>query len=122
MDRRKMQVAVLALLVLLMGSAKACAVTVSLPYDYFGHLENAEIDTPTGKHWSCAASSFINSWWYLQSKYPQTYDEKLIPKLDRTIPANDRDGDGDVDTVDDMLDAREKLHKKIWATDAYSLV
>ena len=111
--------ALLAGLVLafLMGATRASALTVSLPFEYFGHLENAEIDTPTGKHGACAATSYINSFWYLQSQYPAIYDQKLIPKA-----ANDMDGDGDVDADDAMLDAREKLHKKIWATDAYSLV
>jgi hypothetical protein len=45
----------------------------------------------------CGPSAAVNSFVYLQNKYSSIYGKKLVPELDRNMPINDRDGDGDVD-------------------------
>ena len=47
---------------------------------------------------ACAPTSVINSFWYLQTKYPEIYDHKLIW---------DRDNDGDVDYWDQIWAAED---------------
>jgi hypothetical protein len=91
-------------------SARAAIIEVSHPFDKYGHLRNDTIDG----HGGCAATSFINSFKYLQTAHPRVYDDKLVPKLDRNNIANDWDNDDIVTANDDMLAARSALHKKIW--------
>ncbi len=77
---------------LLTAPANAIWAEVKKDYNDFGHLANTAIDG----NGACAATSMINSFKYLENKYPKVYDHKLIP-------------DGN------LISARDLLHNKIWA-------
>ncbi|HBO44135.1 MAG TPA: hypothetical protein DD670_09425 [Planctomycetaceae bacterium] len=53
---------------ILTRTATATFLSAALPYEQFGHLENATID---GKE-ACAATSIIKSFVYLQNAYPSS--------------------------------------------------
>jgi hypothetical protein len=57
---------------------------------------NGVRDTST----ACGPTSAINSFVYLQERYPYVYDSLLVPPQ-----GSDLDGDGDVDRTDDMIAA-----------------
>ncbi len=66
---------------------------------YEGYLENTTING----NGACAATSMINSFWYLQNEFPTIYTtgHKLLPD-------------------DNLTDARNSLHKRIWAGGSFS--
>jgi len=61
------------------AAADSCNwIDVQLPYDQFGHLWNTENGTQGGdpKPW-CAPTAIANSFRFLETRYPQIYDQKL---------------------------------------------
>jgi hypothetical protein len=60
---------VVTTLVSVPGVASAATISVKLPYEDFGHLQNED-----GK---CAATATINSFRFLENRYPKIYDRKL---------------------------------------------
>ena len=100
------RIAVLAFLAAMMfalPASQAELIEIQLDYGQFGHLENSTIN---GKG-ACMATSLINSFVYLQNRWPKIYDNLLV---------EDYDEDGDVD-LDDMGIARGALHTLIWGED-----
>ena len=51
----------------------------------------------------CGPTAAVNSFVFLQNKFPAVYGKMLVPELPRNDPANDLNGDGDVDQTDDMI-------------------
>jgi hypothetical protein len=85
--------------------------SVSLDHTMFGDLN--QNDVPSCKDdedtsFSCGPTAAVNSFVWLQNRYPHIYDSKLVPDLDPN-PANDLDGDGDVDFYDAMIAVAEEL-------------
>jgi len=62
------------------ASVQAAWLEVKLAYDDFGHLEN---EGP-----KCVPTATVNSFFYLQKKYPTIYDQKLIPGGDMVKARN----------------------------------
>jgi hypothetical protein len=62
----------------------APVVEIQLPNAQFGNLNQNDVDAckdATGQSFSCGAVAVVNSFAFLQRRYPQVYDEKLIPDL-----------------------------------------
>ena len=74
---------------------KVC--TTPKDFDDYGHVANTGLPVSPGG--VCASAATINSFVYLQNKYPDIYDHKLV---------KDYDNDNDVDN-DDWVKARDLL-------------
>ncbi len=77
---RTLAIAAVAATACLAAPAQADWLTIDKPYNLYGHLYNTDDGTSTGtpKPW-CAATATVNSFVYLQNKYPGYYDNKLTP-------------------------------------------
>jgi hypothetical protein len=67
------------------GTATAVPVVeIQLPNARFGNLNQNDVDAckdASGQSFSCGAVAVVNSFAFLQRRYPQVYDERLIPDL-----------------------------------------
>jgi hypothetical protein len=64
---------------------------------------------PVNHGFACGPAAAVNSFVFLQKTFPTVYGKQLVPEIDRTKPANDLNGDGRVDTYDDMIAAATEL-------------
>ena len=92
------------LCVVLAGAMAPVVLAVPLSYDIdkdpthdlYGWLNQNHIPGVGGV--MCGPTAAVNSFVYLENKYPNIYNSSLIP-----AQAVDQDGDGDVDFYDDMI-------------------
>lgn len=88
----------------------AAAVTIrdiSLDHTKFGNLDQDDVPVckdDNGNSFSCGPTAAVNSFVWLQNRYPDTYGNKLIEKS-----TMDHDGDGDVDSYDDLIETAIQL-------------
>lgn len=84
---------------------------VVLDETLFGNLDQGDLPGCNGPdsvpndlgRYACGPTAAVNSFVFLQNKFPNIYKKSLVPELDRTKPANDLNGDGKVDETDDMI-------------------
>jgi hypothetical protein len=85
------------------GPATAAPIVeVQLPNAQFGNLNQNDVDAckdAAGQSFSCGAVAVVNSFAFLQRRYPQVYDESLIP---------DRNGNHLID-YDELTGAAEEV-------------
>ena len=81
----------------------------------YGNLEQKFVAScggtpnPVNHGFACGPAAAVNSFVFLQKTFPTIYGKKLVPEIDRTRPANDLNGDGNVDAYDDMIAAATEL-------------
>ena len=78
------------------ASAEAITYDIEKEINLYGNLNQNIV--PIWGNVACAPTAAVNSFVYLQNKYPGVYDNKLVP-----AQGQDLDGDGDVDQTDHMI-------------------
>ena len=66
----------------------------------YGNLDQDDIPPPSGQ-FMCGPTAAVNSFKYLENAYPAIYGNSLVPI--GASGGNDLDGDGNVDSYDDMI-------------------
>lgn len=95
-------VLVLSLAAMWGSTAQAALYSVQLDQSLYGNLN--QNDLPGIGSMACGPCSVTNSLVYLENRYPDVYDNKLVP-----VQANDLNGDGLVTRYDDMMAVATKL-------------
>lgn len=91
-----------AVLLFMPGRASATTYDIEKEIALYGDLDQNLV--PGWGNVACAPTAAVNSFVYLQNKYPEIYDNLLVPQQ-----GVDLDGDGDVDQTDDMIAVVQKL-------------
>jgi hypothetical protein len=91
------------------SAAMATVYSVSLDHTMFGNLDQNDVPAckdEEGNSFACGPTAAVNSFVWLQNRYPHVYDSKLIPEQDL-----DLNEDGEVNFYDHMIAVAIELSK-----------